>query len=268
MVKFRMNHGSHRRGDSGRRTSSMRYVVILVALLVLFVWLLTVNMEPWLEMLLGTPEKSEIICSAETGDLKMIDDLILAPAKDGSGIVWMAHGSAAVTNFGHRPPFEEGDPFRMPIGLTEFWSDEDKILQFSKMEVVAFRVLEEVYNQIYDWHEEYGDMHIVSGMISCSDSIGIYPPGDNIFAAILNLESENPYSLTFLWSNEKDERPLNEMVFSLAELNAISGLNIFEDIIARKGVSKPRELTGILSLGYNTTYFETRVNLQRLGLGE
>ncbi|TVQ47011.1 MAG: hypothetical protein EA362_07170 [Saprospirales bacterium] len=268
MVKFRMNHGSHKRGDSGRKSSSLRYVVILIALLLLFVWLLTVNMEPWLAVLLGSPEKSEIICSAETGELKMIDDLILAPAKDGSGVVWMAHGSAAITNFGHRPPFENGNPFRMPLGLTEFWSDDDMVLQFSNMDVSAFRIFEEVYNQIFVWHEEYGDMHVVSGMISCIDSIRDYPPGENIFVAIMNLDSESPYSLTFLWANDGDQRPLNELVFSLAELNSISGLNIFEDLITRKGVEKPRELPGILSLGYNTTYFETRVNFQRLEMGD
>ncbi|TVQ47007.1 MAG: hypothetical protein EA362_07150 [Saprospirales bacterium] len=198
----------------------------------------------------------------------MIDDLILAPTKDGSGVVWMAHGSAAITNFGHRPPYGEGKPFKMPIGLTEFWGEEDAIHQFNDMHIGAFRVMEEAYNQIYNWHLEYGDVHVVSGLLSCTDSVANYPPGEMVFVALMDVNAANPYSVCFLWPNRMDQRPLTEMVFSLSELNAISVLNIFQDLIRRQEIESPSELTSILSLGYNTDHFQNRLNVQSLEGGD
>lgn len=268
MVKFRMNHGNYKRGEPGRRSSNMRYIVILIALLVLFIWLLTVNMEPLMEMLLGVPEHSQVICSVESGELQMIDDLILAPAADGSGLIWIAHNSSAISNYGHRPPYEIGHPFKMPPGLTEFWTEDDKIYEFSRMTKAGFRVFEEAYNQLYSWHLEFGEYNVVSGLLSCTDSVATYPAGEMIFVALLDISIEPPLSICLLWPNDMDERPLTEMIFSLSKLNQISGLNIFSDLLERKNLKQPQELGSILSLGYHTEYYNTRLSLQSLVLDE
>ncbi len=259
MVKFRMNHGRQGKGRLSGRGSNMRYIVILVALFALFVWLMTVNLEPMLESLLAIPqENAEENCYAESDELRQINDLILAPWKGEEGLLWISHSSDALTNYGFRSPSSD-DPFRMPLGLTEFWEENEPALQFSKMDIGAFRILEEAYCQIYDWTKEYGSMYVVSGMIQCSDTTSLLEPGKYVFLCLLDSGSDTPRSISFLWENEVSDQPLNEMVFSLKKINSITGLEIFEDLKRKFEVDEFDEVNQILSLGYHTQYYEQRL---------
>lgn len=207
-MKFRMNHGRQGRGRFSGRSSNMRYIVILIALFVLFVWLMTVNIEPIVESVLSYPGPEKTLCPSESGDLRIIDDLILAPRKDGEGLLWIAHSSSAVTNYGFRAPTSE-EPFKLPLGLTEFWREEDPALQFSILDLGAYRILEETYNQVYDWTQEYGPMYMVSGIIECSDTTVYLNPGTYAYVTMLDTLSDPARSISFLWENESSEKPVD-----------------------------------------------------------
>lgn len=257
-MKFRMNHGRPGRGRSSGRTSNMRYIVILIALFVLFVWLMTVNIEPIVESVLALPDGQNELCLSESGEVRKIDDLILAPWKGGDGLLWIAHPSSAVTNYGYRSPTSE-DPFKLPLGLTEFWGEEEPGLQFSILSNDAFRILEETYSQVYDWTRDYGPMYMVSGIIQCSDSTEYIGPGTYVYVSMLDTLSDPARSVSFLWENEWSDKPLSEMVYSLEKINELTGLEIFYDIRQKLELKRIEEVKEVLSMGYNTNYYQQRM---------
>ncbi len=253
-----------KRGIKSKRgggINNIRYIIGLIFLLLIFAWLLMVDMEPWLEVLL-TEEKPVPQCQMESGDAGQMGSLIYAPVKNGESYLWIAHRADEISNCGFRKMDEDDDIQKIPVGLTN-GLDESDLLAFDSVSVAKFRVLEEVYCQAIDWSREYGDLRMVAGWFNCPGLPEAASGDKKMFAAIYFSELEDGKSLGFLWDENQTETPLTELVFSIREINHLTGFGIFEDIALRQQKDHIPELNSILALGYQADYFSKRQDALR-----
>ncbi len=253
-----------KRGIKGKRgggINHLRYIIGLIFLLLIFIWLLMVDMEPWLEVLL-MEEKPVPQCQMESGDTGQIGSLIYAPVRNGESYLWIAHSTDEISSCNFREKGVEGPFLKIPAGVINHL-DESDLMGFDSVSVTKFRVLEEVYCQAFNWSREYGDLRMVAGWFNCPELTGSEGNDKMMFAALYFPELEDGKSLGFLWEENQAEVPLTELVFSIREINHLTGFGIFEDIALRLQKDHIPELNSILSLGYDTEYFSERLEILR-----
>ncbi|TVR82433.1 MAG: hypothetical protein EA409_05185 [Saprospirales bacterium] len=257
MVKFRTAHGKGGRNSDGGGLGNLRYIVVLAFLLILFVWMLTLDLEPALALLLAEPEKKEAPCAMESGEIQTLNGILYASDSEG-GLLWISHKSDIIE--GCRFLSAEEVRKKIPSGIKPFFHDA-RSKGFFQADLRAFRVLEEAYCQIMNWTDDFGSLNIVSGYFKCSESVDEKLQGTFIFVAVFDQNAHPPRSFSFVWNNEETQKPLSELLVPTSEINRLTGFGIFEDLIFNKEYQKVEELQSILSLGYQASHYEKRMKM-------
>lgn len=259
-MQFKMDHSNNGRRRRRSKGSNLRYIILLIALLVLFVWMLTFNLEPMVEMFLSESNPAVYPCHVESGESGMMEDVIYAPWKEEQGLLWIAHPSNILTGCHFRDKQESELLIRWPEGLPFYEGDLDAALQFSKMDEGAFRILEEAYCQVFDWTQEFGNLQVVSGLFACPDTLDLDLRDEQVFMAVFDANSTPARSVVLVWENNWSEKPLTEYVIGLNELNRLTGYGVFDDLMSRRQINEVESLPGILTLGYQFDHYQKRLN--------
>lgn len=231
--------------------------MILAFLLILFVWMMTLDLEPALTLLLTEPEKKEAPCAMKSGGIYTANEILYSSDKEG-GLLWISHKSEAIEECRFLKPEEAKK--RIPSGLLDALSVQVPN-GFVKIDLGAFRLMEEAYCQIVKWAEEFGSLNIVSGYFNCADAPDENMEGTYVFVAVMDQNSYPPRSFSFVWKDEESDKPLSELLVPISEINRLTGYGIFEDLIINKGYETVEELQSILSLGYRGSIYEERLDL-------
>lgn len=295
MAKFRTNHGSGKRGKSSG-TGTIARVGIFGAILAALMWAFQQYMggEEAAPDHVDYAGEAYFLPGDGQGEIIEHEGFVLSYDEEWEQAEWTAHiltkenlekdWHDRSNNFRIDPAVSTGsatdDDYRgsgydrghlvpaADLAWNARWSDESFYMSNISPQARQFNqgVWRELEETTRDWAKKFNRLYVITGPVLTQDPKGIIGRQNRVaipnayFKVLLNLDDPVPKGIGFILPNQVSFDPLYEYAVSIDEVEDVTGLDFFPDLMP-KDLENELEATGNIDLWpFSRSKFERRIN--------